>query len=439
MESETNTDPSLPENDLPETLDRPEKRAQRDRWFRILAIVLLLAIIGGGIFVVQRLTAPQTPNNGSFTAQQKHGGVCVVNGAGLNISNGNPALNAIAAVSTNDIWAVGSLGGQTLAEHWNGTNWQGVPGPNNGTNSSKLNSIAAIASNDIWAVGAISVSASPSTTFGSPNHTLIEHWNGSQWSIVPSPDAVVVTVTGTPPTAQGLNQLNSIAAVSANDIWAVGAADGHPQDHYLANPSPLIEHWNGSQWSLATLPSLPSGALLEGVTAISANDVWAVGNSITPGTNFPEPLFAHWDGQKWSFMSGPGVGVYGGALTAISATGSDNIWAVGAKTQTSKAVPPLVEHWDGTRWNLVNFPQTTQIASLLDVLALSANNVWIVGGSTSVIVEHWDGTHWQAVTQQHTESGGLSGLASTGGKLWMVGTSVTGLQAVPNTLIESTC
>jgi hypothetical protein len=40
--------------------------------------------------------------------------------------------------------------------------------------------------------------------------TLIEHWNGTQWSVVPSPNLM------------GNNLLRGVAIVSANDVWAVG-------------------------------------------------------------------------------------------------------------------------------------------------------------------------------------------------------------------------
>jgi hypothetical protein len=46
------------------------------------------------------------------------------------------------------------------------------------------------------------------------SHTLIEHWNGSAWTIVPSPNV-----------GSGNNSLAAVAARSANDVWAVGYAD----------------------------------------------------------------------------------------------------------------------------------------------------------------------------------------------------------------------
>ncbi len=108
-------------------------------------------------------------------------------------------------------------------------------------------------------------------------HTLIEHWNGREWSIVPSPNVP--------------NQHNSLTAVTAvpgsrNELWAVGRAD----------PStPFIMRWNGTQWSIVPGPSAGTVPLLYGVVALSANNVWAVG--WTGGSTGPVTLTLHWNGS----------------------------------------------------------------------------------------------------------------------------------------------
>jgi hypothetical protein len=92
-------------------------------------------------------------------------------------SEGNGGqLNAVAVVSPGDMWAVAfyyvpGYTTQNLIEHWNDSSWSLVPDPSTGG----LLSIAAVASNDVWAVG-----------YGG-YIPLIEHWDGTQWSIVPSP------------------------------------------------------------------------------------------------------------------------------------------------------------------------------------------------------------------------------------------------------------
>src|SRR5581483_2701034 len=114
------------------------------------------------------------------------------------------SLMAVAAIATNDVWAVGQRGTQTLTEHWDGITWSVVPSPNGGTLNDGLSGVSAVTSADLWAVG-FDITAGPSLT-------LIEHWNGTRWSVVPSPN----------PSAT-LNFLNGVAADHASgQTWAVG-------------------------------------------------------------------------------------------------------------------------------------------------------------------------------------------------------------------------
>src|SRR5204863_1223407 len=79
-----------------------------------------------------------------------------------------------------------------------GSTWSIAPSPNPGAGNNELYGVAAMAANDVWAVGTYYAS-------GGPYHTLIEHWNGSSWSAVPSPPGSSL-----------------FGAVAANHIWAVG-------------------------------------------------------------------------------------------------------------------------------------------------------------------------------------------------------------------------
>jgi hypothetical protein len=67
----------------------------------------------------------------------------------------NSSLEAAAAIADNDIWAVGNIGSgsgpfQTLAEHFDGTTWSVVPTP---FRNALFSGVAGAASNDVWAVG----------------------------------------------------------------------------------------------------------------------------------------------------------------------------------------------------------------------------------------------------------------------------------------------
>ena len=103
-------------------------------------------------------------------------------------------LKAVAAVSASDIWAVGSqitstTDGisqyRTLVEHWNGTSWATVPSPNSGTGSNELTGVAALGQNDVWAVGYRLVTSGDIPVA----KTLVMHWDGTAWWVVSSPSA----------------------------------------------------------------------------------------------------------------------------------------------------------------------------------------------------------------------------------------------------------
>lgn len=92
------------------------------------------------------------------------------------------SLGGVTATSANDAWAVGdhvdsSDVDHTLIEHWNGTAWSIVPGAKTGNFFSFLTGVTALSTTNAWAVG---------YDIPSINQTLIEHWNGTNWSIIPS-------------------------------------------------------------------------------------------------------------------------------------------------------------------------------------------------------------------------------------------------------------
>jgi hypothetical protein len=78
------------------------------------------------------------------------------------------------------VWAVGarelSANARTLVLHWNGTNWNIVPSPSPSASQDELLGVAVLTSSYAWAVG------------DQGDKTLIEHWNGTAWTVQPSPN-----------------------------------------------------------------------------------------------------------------------------------------------------------------------------------------------------------------------------------------------------------
>jgi hypothetical protein len=322
-------------------------------------------------------------------------------------------FSAVSAISPNDIWAVGD-GIGTLIEHWNGTQWSIVKSLSPGADFNNLYGVAAIAANDVWAVGSYSNNQQVSDT-----QTLIEHWNGAKWSIVSSPSPGAYT-----------NILSGVAAVSANDVWAVG--------NYSPNGGSiptLIEHWNGTQWSIVSSPSPNNDAFLNNVTAVSAANVWAVGYYFSNGFSGAgsQTLIEHWNGSQWSVIPSPNSGSQYNNLYGVAAVSANNIWAVGNVNNGSQT---LIEQWNGSSWSIIPSPNPGSTNNSLNaVAAVSANDVWAVGGEQSgtsserTLIEQWNGTQWSVVTSPSIGTGTnrLNAVATlSSSDVWAVGVSVNG-------------
>jgi hypothetical protein len=274
----------------------------------------------------------------------------------------NASFATTAAIADNDIWAVGTTNLNTnsytpLAVRFDGTSWIAVPTPTL-KGRADFDGVAAVASGDVWAVGAKDIS---DTGTAQP---LIEHWDGTSWSVVSSPKLKDGGV------------LNAVAAISSNNVWAVGFFDNFSGD--------LVEHWDGTSWSIVSSPAFNgTNDILYGISADASNDIWAVGNS-------NGGLILHFDGTSWSRTVFPDPRYGFITLSAVTALSPSDVWAVGTKKSGNNSRPAaLIEHWDGTRWSFVPNPSTA--GSLVAIAAISATDIWATG---STGIEHWDGSSW---------------------------------------------
>jgi hypothetical protein len=262
--------------------------------------------------------------------------------------------------------------------------------------SSILTASSALSADDIWAVG-YSLAGNRATT-------MIQHWNGSEWSIVPAPNPFPED-----------NYLEAVVAVAANNVWAVGRGGPSKETQTFAL------HWDGGSWSRAPLPGIVGG--LYGVAALSANDIWAVG--YRGDVNRPQSLIMHFDGQQWRQVSSPETDVE--ILFAVSAYAANNVWVVGTSAN-GLGIQTLVKRWDGKEWseNLYHAVQPQRRRNVLyGVVVLSPDNVWAVGASNNqAIIEHWDGSTWDRVHEIDGIGNDqfLTGIAAvTPDNIWAVG------------------
>jgi hypothetical protein len=285
-------------------------------------------------------------------------------------------LFGTAAIAHNDIWAVGEVlsssgTSTTLAEHFDGTSWSVVPTP---AVNDPLVAVAGSASNDVWAVGRqISVNDSPTP--------FIAHWNGTSWSIIASPKL------------PKNSSLTGVTAPASNNAWVVGNTFG--------SPDALVEHWDGTRWSVVSSPAF-TNVFVSTIAADSSTDVWAFGASNVTGN--PEAL--HFNGTTWTAIPAATSSFGFGAL-GVAALSPTNVWAAGATADADHdANVPAAQHWDGTKWSFVPVPNpnpnTSGNISLSGIAAISANDIWAVGfypvvGGTKTLTEHWDGTSWSII------------------------------------------
>ncbi|HEX2712207.1 MAG TPA: hypothetical protein VHM88_08295, partial [Candidatus Acidoferrales bacterium] len=264
--------------------------------------------------------------------------------------------------------------------------WKVVPSPNGGPQAGGNVLLATVAlwSTDAWAVG-----AQPN-----PTHfltaTLAEHWDGTQWSIVNTLSISAPTI-----------QLDSVAAVGSNNIWAAGYSD----DPSCLCGQTVIEHWDGSSWTISSSPNPGVADYLTGIAAVSATDLWAVGYEWISQSTWV-PLLLHYDGQSWSPFDQSQLQF--GQLSSVFALATDDVWAVGWIGMVPN-IQGLALHWNGTSWTRVTFPTEPGGWILLaSVSGVATNDVWAVGSYRFYNINgqvesrarsfHWDGSSWNGVT-----------------------------------------
>ena len=390
----------------------------------------------------------------------------VVSSPNTSISKNN-FLNSVACSSTTNCWAAGAAGKgtplQTLTEHYNGTSWSIVASPDVITSQDNLlNSVTCPLATSCWAAGYY--------IKGTAAQTLVEHYNGTAWSIVASPDhgstqdnvlnsvacttaticqavgyyhngsadqTLVEAYSGTswsivssPDSAAHLNRLLSVACTSSTNCWTIG-------NYYTgAGEQTLIEHYNGASWSVVNSQNNdPAPAsYLTSVTCSSSTSCWAAGYYFngTPS----QTLIEQYDGTSWGVVPSANANTMSNYLKSVTCTSTTSCWAAGF--YSNGAVPQtLVERYDGTSWSLAGSPNTSasDTNQLFGVACTSTANCWAVGfyrGTSTpdqTLVEHFDGTSWSIVASPNSspvESNALSSVTCVSTTdCWAVGDYAT--------------
>jgi hypothetical protein len=220
--------------------------------------------------------------------------------------------------------------------------------------------VAALASDNVWAVG---------QNYGAADgpETLVEHWDGGQWSIVASPNPSGRTA-----------YLTAVAAVSSSDIWAVGYS-GSPSEPAAI---PIAEHFDGNSWTLVLVPYVQSSNFnwFNAITVIASDDIWAVGYENYDGKheNGQTGLIEHWDGTVWNLIKTPLAGPSETQFWAVAAKSSNDVWAFGSTWNQKLDMVPLIEHWTGKAWKKVASPDPGKAAEFFGATTINGQ-MWAVG------------------------------------------------------------
>ncbi len=230
--------------------------------------------------------------------------------------------------------------------------------------SGSFSSIAAISQNNIWAVGETDTAAGK--TIYRP---FIRRFNGSSWQSITIPN-------GSGSTADW------VSASAANNVWVGGLKNS-------SVATSVVYRWNGARWAKVPVPAMTD---LQGVVALAPGNVWAFGTS---GTVADEVF--HWNGARWQ-------GYLNNSLNfvpqAISASAASNVWVSGFAYSHGKQVAAAYR-WNGSAWRAASMPHPV-LAAGPGVTAVSPSNVWIgYDTSTTSYALHWDGHRWHTVTASY--------------------------------------
>jgi hypothetical protein len=274
--------------------------------------------------------------------------------------NGNHDVNdllAVAAVAPDDVWAGGygntercSSCREALLLHWDGREWTRVNSPalpvsTDGLGDSTIEGFAVISKDDIWVVGG---------TADDDFRPLAIHWNGVEWK------------RATLPHVRGL--LHGVAAVAPGNVWAVGNASQGER-----GTDALTIHWDGSAWNIVPNPGVSANAMFSGTTywltsvaARSANEVWAAGSSWYP-RGAHQMYIMRWDGREWRRVVSPvqELGSTGAILEGAAVVDGD-VWLSGDQDRGMvlrhtgiPCAPPAPVPGEGSR----SFPETGKTVS----------------------------------------------------------------------------
>jgi hypothetical protein len=258
-----------------------------------------------------------------------------------------------------DCWAAGYAGRgplsgpgpfATLIEHWNGQRWSVVPSPSVGR-SSGLGAVSCATSADCWAIGTWMRPHGTGGPSGTAGGTLTEHWDGTAWARVATPTdngGVSTWVPGgmMPPSVNVGAAMNDVSCVRGGACVAVGSGK---YDRSLGGSTALTQRWNGTAWADVGTPALARADITDLVALSCTRASWCMAVGYSAARNKAAHVLAErWNGSAWAIVPTPSLPNWGGsALNRVSCVTPADCWARGISVNRS-----FLAHWNGSRWSM---------------------------------------------------------------------------------------
>jgi hypothetical protein len=270
---------------------------------------------------------------------------------------------------------------QTLIETWNGSAWELLPSPDAGSTSNDLTGVSCISTISCWAVGEYGQGTAV-------DKTLIESWNGSVWSIAPSPNSGP---------GSGLNGVTCLAGGSCVAVGYGTLKSGVGQT--------LVEVQDGGGWSIVASPDVgTNGNFLDSVSCTTLTFCMAVGQAATTG-GFPELILAElWNGISWSIVDTKNRDkTESNSLDSVSCSDPQFCMAVGEYPNPNHKASTLSELWNGLSWTVLSSQNEAHSNDLFGTSCdashqcLAVGRGGLSGDQAQTMIEHWSGTAWRLV------------------------------------------
>ncbi|WP_424536011.1 hypothetical protein ACOZ38_39415 [Sphaerisporangium viridialbum] len=255
-----------------------------------------------------------------------------------------------------DIWTFSTRDGGLEAIHWDGTRRRKI--------TPKLpeqllvKDITSTGPDDIWISGSDMRLGAPGDRAGPDG--ILAHWNGDRWERI----------------AVNANTIE-LASVAKNDVWAL--FDGK------------IVHWDGHAWTPASVPEVPMpdsvdgedpGNPLNDITALAANDVWAVGAVTTylccDNRLYHREVVMHWDGHTWNLLD---LGIRGLGLMQAVRDGHGGLWITTCCDGSSATL--IMIHYHNGHWSksVLSRPSGFRSVEVPDQITLTDNGKILMTGT----------------------------------------------------------